>query len=105
MHTQKQGKGICQGIPISNSLGEETALINVVYMYVSIQEERKKRKLEEEAKRKAEKERRRKEAEQRAGPKTPNFTIVKKERSGAADDDVSIVNCFTFRAKKVAGKI
>lgn len=51
------------------------------------EEERKKRKLEEEAKRKAEKERRRKEAEQRAGPKTPNFTIVKKERSGAADDD------------------
>ena len=53
----------------------------------SLQEERKKRKIEDEAKRKAEKERRRKEAEARAGPKTPNFTIVKKEKSGGQDDD------------------
>lgn len=43
------------------------------------QEERKKRKAEEEEKRRREKERRRLEAEKRKGPKTPNFTIVKKE--------------------------
>lgn len=53
------------------------------------QEERKRKKAEEEARRKAEKERRRKEAEARAGPKIPNFTIVKKERSGQGDDEVN----------------
>lgn len=49
------------------------------------EEERKVKKAEEEARRRKEKERRRMEAEKRKGPKTPNFTIVKKE--GKKDDD------------------
>jgi len=43
------------------------------------EEERKKKKAEDEERRRKEKERRRLEAEKRKGPKTPNFTIVKKE--------------------------
>lgn len=51
------------------------------------EEERKRKKAEEEVRRKAEKERRRKEAEARAGPKTPNFTIIKQDRSGQGDEE------------------
>ncbi|KAL4225561.1 Troponin T [Mactra antiquata] len=49
------------------------------------EEERKKKKAEDEERRRREKERRRLEAEKRKGPKTPNFTIVKKE--GSKDED------------------
>ncbi|XP_052268341.1 troponin T, skeletal muscle-like isoform X2 [Dreissena polymorpha] len=52
------------------------------------EEERKKRKAEEEEKRRREKERRRVEAEKRKGPKTPNFTIVKKEGASSTDEEV-----------------
>ena len=65
---------------------------NILYL---LQEERKRKKAEEEARRKAEKERRRKEAEARAGPKTPNFTIVKKDRTGEQDDEVIIISLCT----------
>ncbi|XP_060555924.1 troponin T, skeletal muscle-like isoform X2 [Ruditapes philippinarum] len=50
------------------------------------EEERKKKRAEEEERRRREKERRRLEAEKRKGPKTPNFTIVKKE-GGDEDED------------------
>lgn len=50
------------------------------------EEERKKKKAEEEERRRKEKERKRREAEKSKGPKTPNFTIVKKEGGGEAED-------------------
>ncbi|XP_045176678.1 troponin T, skeletal muscle-like isoform X5 [Mercenaria mercenaria] len=51
------------------------------------EEERKKKRAEEEEKRRREKERRRLEAEKRKGPKTPNFTIVKKEGGDETEEE------------------
>ena len=65
-------------------------ILHDVAQLISLQEERKRKKAEEEVRRKAEKERRRKEAEARAGPKTPNFTIIKQDRSGQGDEEVRL---------------